>query len=61
MFVAMPSSDTQNKARRTNQMVFFNLPCAQEVPSPNLGAPTIQSRVIPAIFQVFGRTDGEAP
>jgi hypothetical protein len=48
---------TQHKARRTNQMVFFSLRGAQEVPSSNLGAPTIQSEH--PIFALFGpQTDG---
>ncbi len=34
---------TQNKARRTNKIDFLQLPWAQEVPSSNLGAPTINS------------------
>ena len=38
-----PRTMTQNKARRTNKIDFFQLPWAQEVWSSNLHAPTTHS------------------
>jgi len=37
-----PSTTTQNKARRTNEIDFLQLPWAQEVRGSNPRAPTIQ-------------------
>ena len=41
-----PSTTTQDKARRTNQIIFSRLPWAQEVSSSNLDAPTKISSAI---------------
>jgi hypothetical protein len=54
-----PCTMTQNKARRTNQIIFFGLPWAQEVSGSNPDAPTTNTEVVevlPAQYFHFRRT-----